>query len=1159
MNCHPISRGLRVLVALGALLAGLGLRAATYTITQASGFSSLPSTLQAGDVVLVKNGTYLNVARTLNAAGTVANPVHFRAENPGQVFFGGATQFQVRGTALVISGFVFDGDVVAGGPASASGVFRFNVNSSDCVLRDCVFNNFDTGVGIDGAFWVLINGYRHTVEYCRFAKKQQADPIINIVPQEDDSAPAGTYPTRDIPRRHLIRYCYFGERTNISDNGYETIRTGGSEYQMYDLSTVVEYCVFEKAIYGADVTGYEPEVISNKSRNNIYRYNTFIHCKGGIVLRHGDDCVVEGNFFFGEPGSVMGSGIRVIGLRHLVRNNYLQDIDGTGFRAAICVTKGSGEWDVNSGNNAYESAGYARIFHNTIVNSAQPLNLGATSASSGTTAPVGVEVRGNVVQSAAGDGAILTFNDANGWSISSVAFSANWFYHPSGTYGAIQPATGVTTGAPVQLAADAGLGYHVPQPGSPVLGQAPATIPATVRDLRGKFRGATRDAGSYDSQATGAVLNRPLTRADVGPSYDGRNSTAMAPLILVSPASQTAPEFGPASFSVTVGGEGPFTYQWFKDDAPLAGATGATLTFASVLEADEGAYTVAIVNAAGTALSVPASLVVTPSRPVITASPAAQTVAAGATFALHVSASGELPLTYTWKRDGIAIPGATAATLTIANAQPGDAGTYTVVVANSYGEVESTGALVEVLGASQALLLNDTFSGNGFKTQQLPVSALWRSSSTTSSGNLALQSGALLVPAGRHALAYFTDGPPQSLAVGDELVVAFTVNFTSVGTGSGGFRVGLFNSNGVARPADGNNDGFTQYDGFLVATTPQIPDGTSSALTLMQRRTDVAGTLLSSTQNVYTALATIGGNTQSFVTGTNYLVRLVVARTAQARLSFSFTVTGGALTAYGFEREIDASTVHAFDAFAVLSVSANANGSSYLIDNVSVTHTAAPAAVAPTILAQPQSASVNPGESVTFSADATGTPVPTFQWRKGGVAIEGATGASYTIASAAAGDAGDYDVVATNSAGSATSNVAVLTVASPLSALQTWRVTYFGAPEATGDAADLADPDADGLVNLVEYALGFDPKEADVAALPATASADGQWVFNYTRPVGRSDLTYTVQVSTNLQTWATVAQEQAAVVGDTATWRAVYPQAGNPNAFFRLSVSPAVP
>jgi PKD repeat protein len=83
---------------------------------------------------------------------------------------------------------------------------------------------------------------------------------------------------------------------------------------------------------------------------------------------------------------------------------------------------------------------------------------------------------------------------------------------------------------------------------------------------------------------------------------------------------------------------------------------------------------------------------------------------------------------------------------------------------------------------------------------------------------------------------------------------------------------------------------------------------------------------------------------------------------------------------------------------------------------------------APAITTQPQSQSKYVGQSVTFTVVATGNPVPTYQWRKGGVNITGATTASYTIASIALGDAGTYDVVATNSQGSATSNGAVLTL-----------------------------------------------------------------------------------------------------------------------------------
>ncbi|HUL53641.1 MAG TPA: immunoglobulin domain-containing protein, partial [Opitutaceae bacterium] len=66
--------------------------------------------------------------------------------------------------------------------------------------------------------------------------------------------------------------------------------------------------------------------------------------------------------------------------------------------------------------------------------------------------------------------------------------------------------------------------------------------------------------------------------------------------------------------------------------------------------------------------------------------------------------------------------------------------------------------------------------------------------------------------------------------------------------------------------------------------------------------------------------------------------------------------------------------------------------------------------------------------SVTFSVTAGGSPAPTYQWQKDGGTIAGATTSSYTIASVAAADAGNYAVIATNSAGSATSNAAMLTV-----------------------------------------------------------------------------------------------------------------------------------
>lgn len=86
------------------------------------------------------------------------------------------------------------------------------------------------------------------------------------------------------------------------------------------------------------------------------------------------------------------------------------------------------------------------------------------------------------------------------------------------------------------------------------------------------------------------------------------------------------------------------------------------------------------------------------------------------------------------------------------------------------------------------------------------------------------------------------------------------------------------------------------------------------------------------------------------------------------------------------------------------------------------------AAVAPTISTQPQSQTVLAGTSVTFSVVANGSPPLTYQWRRNGANIAGATAATLTLPSAQVAEAGAYTVVVTNAASSVTSAAANLTV-----------------------------------------------------------------------------------------------------------------------------------
>jgi uncharacterized membrane protein YgcG len=82
---------------------------------------------------------------------------------------------------------------------------------------------------------------------------------------------------------------------------------------------------------------------------------------------------------------------------------------------------------------------------------------------------------------------------------------------------------------------------------------------------------------------------------------------------------------------------------------------------------------------------------------------------------------------------------------------------------------------------------------------------------------------------------------------------------------------------------------------------------------------------------------------------------------------------------------------------------------------------------APAITQQPQSVSVQTGQSFSLSAAASGSAL-VYQWYKDGTAVAGATTSSYSVSNAATADAGSYTMTAKNSMGTATSSAATVTV-----------------------------------------------------------------------------------------------------------------------------------
>ena len=103
----------------------------------------------------------------------------------------------------------------------------------------------------------------------------------------------------------------------------------------------------------------------------------------------------------------------------------------------------------------------------------------------------------------------------------------------------------------------------------------------------------------------------------------------------------------------------------------------------------------------------------------------------------------------------------------------------------------------------------------------------------------------------------------------------------------------------------------------------------------------------------------------------------------------------------------------------------NATGS---VTTNAVTLTVTANLVAPSIATQPASQAVTEGQSVTFNVVAAGSTPLTYQWRRNGVSIVGATSSSYTLLTSLVDTGATFSVVVTNSVGNVTSSTVTLTV-----------------------------------------------------------------------------------------------------------------------------------
>jgi hypothetical protein len=465
--------------------------------------------------------------------------------------------------------------------------------------------------------------------------------------------------------------------------------------------------------------------------------------------------------------------------------------------------------------------------------------------------------------------------------------------------------------------------------------------------------------------------------------------------------------YATTTFTITadIAGSLPMTYLWRRNGTPVGTDRDYVKTNAST--SDTGDYDVVVQNAYGSVTSATVHVQVDAAQPPsVTRQPASRPVYLGGTARFTVEAAGTTPLSYQWRKAGVDIAGATSNTLVLSNVAAADAASYTVRIANVAGSIVSSGATLTLRTPAAGTQEAATVAAG-------PI-AYWRfneAAGATTAFDYAGGRDGLIV--NNVALGGAAPTPPEfpGFEAGN---TAFEfdgtdadVELSSIGLAGPISVCAWVKPNALSgdRAIAGENASWAlKLTGSEIRfTTPGILDHqTSGANVQAGLWQHVAATFVPGA----------AGGARFYLNG-----KLVGTATASALTKGNSTfwigknqwagqVFDGALDEIAvFDKLLAAETIDAI-------YSAAAYGS----------------VTAPIIKVQPTAQVAVVGSTATLSVSAGGSLPLTYQWKKNGTAIAGATTATLTIANAAFIDAGSYSVSVANTVATKDSAAATLTV-----------------------------------------------------------------------------------------------------------------------------------
>ena len=226
-------------------------------------------------------------------------------------------------------------------------------------------------------------------------------------------------------------------------------------------------------------------------------------------------------------------------------------------------------------------------------------------------------------------------------------------------------------------------------------GQANATA-APANTSKPVTIGANPFGNGFDgSVCQVALYNTALTPSQIQTDYEVGITNIVAgtnaPFVVIGPVSTTAYSGNPVTFQVEAGGSTPLSYQWYRNNAKIAGGTNSMLQFTCATTDNGASYFAVVSNLHGSVTSSSAGLTVLTGL-WLTNSPVSVTREVGSKAAFLAQGWGSMPISYQWfDKNSNPIPGATNQMLWLNDVQPTDDGsTYYAHLADPLGDVTDT-------------------------------------------------------------------------------------------------------------------------------------------------------------------------------------------------------------------------------------------------------------------------------------------------------------------------------------------------------------------------------------------------------------------------------------------------------------------------------------